>query len=70
MKTAEHFQDTFIIGFDEALELAVLKRRFLIRDKLEDTTENAESSMNTCTSDSSMESTNNDSSNGKSIASE
>ena len=46
---------------------AVLKRRFLICDKLEDAAEKAESSMNTCTYDSSMESSDNDSSNGKTL---
>ena len=45
MQTAEHFQDTFHMGFDEALEHAVLKRRFLICDILAVSAKEAESSM-------------------------
>ena len=70
MQTAEHFQDTFHIGFDEALEHAVLKRRFLIRDILAVSAKEAKSSTDGYESDSSMESSDNDSSDGESIASE
>ena len=62
MQTAEHFQDTFSVGFGEALEHAVLKRRYLIRDKLAVSSKEAKSSMDDCTSNSSMESSDNNSS--------
>ena len=45
MQTAEHFQDTFHMGFDKALEYAVLKRRILIRDILAVSAKEAENSM-------------------------
>ena len=69
-RTAEHFQDTFYMGCDEALEHAVLKRRFLIRDILAASAKEAENSMDGYASDNSMESSDNDNSDGKSIASE
>ena len=67
-RTAEHFQDTFYMGCDEALEHAVLKRRFLIRDILAASAKEAENSMDGYESDSSIESSDNDSSDGESIA--
>ena len=51
VQTAEHFQDTFHMSFDEALEHAVLKRRFLIRDILAVSAREAENSMDDYTSD-------------------
>ena len=67
MHTAEHYEVTFDMGFDEALENAVLKRKFCIRDKLEDSAEEAESPVDDYESDSSMESNNNDSSDEESV---
>ena len=45
MQTAEHFQDTFHMGFDEALEHVVLRRRFLIHDVLASSAKEADNSM-------------------------
>ena len=53
-RTAEHFQDTFYMGCDEALEHAVLKRRFLIRDILAASAKEAENSMDDYASDNCM----------------
>ena len=61
-RTAEHFQDTFYMGCDEALEHAVLKRRFLIRDILAASAKEAENSMDDYASDNCMDSS--DSSDG------
>ena len=58
------------MGFEKALEHAILTRRFCIRDKLTSSAETAKSSMDDCASDSSIESSKNDSSEDKSIASE
>ena len=54
MQTVEYFQNTFHMGFDEALEHAVLKRRFLIRDILAVSDNTAENSMDCHTSDKRM----------------
>ena len=58
------------MGFDEALEHAVLKRRFLIRDILAVSAKEAKISTDGYESESSIESSDNDSSDGESIASE
>ena len=59
MRTGEYFQDTFNMDFDEALEHAVFKRRFLIRNKLVVSAKEVKSSTDVYKSDSSMESIDN-----------
>ena len=68
MLTAEHFEVTFHMGFDEALEHAVLKRRFLIRDIFAFSAKEIENSMDGNTSDSSTGPS--DSTDGESTVSE
>ena len=45
MHTAGHYKVTFDMGFDEAMKNAVLKRKFCIHDKLEDSAEEAKITM-------------------------
>ena len=70
MQTVEQLQITFTMAFEEALEHAVFMRRFLIHSKLTISAKEAENSMDGNASDNSMESSDNDSSDGESIASE
>ena len=70
VQTAEHFQDTFHMSFDEGLEHAVLKRRFLIRDILAVSAREGKKSKDGYTSDNSIKSNDNDMGNGKSGVSE
>ena len=62
MQSAEHLQDTFNMGFDNTLEHAFVMRRFFNRGKLAVLAKKAASSMDDCTSDSSMEPNHNNSS--------
>jgi len=65
MGTAEHFQDMYCSRSNyETLGRAVSKRRFLIRDKLAASAKETENSMDGYASDNSMESSDNDSSDG------
>merc|ERR1712212_1385866 len=66
VQTAEHFQDTFHMSFDEGLEHAVLKRRFLIRDILAVSAREGKKCKDGYTSDNSIKSNDNDMGNGKS----
>ena len=64
MDTAGHFREIYSMDNYEALERAVSKRRFLIRDKLAASAKETENSTDGYASDDSMESSDNNSSDG------
>ena len=69
MHTAHYYKLNFDVGFDEALEIDVLKWIFRICNKLEDSAQETESPGDVYEFDSSMESYDNDSSDEENAAS-